>query len=564
MDRRLILAVALSAIVLVVYQTFMAPKPQPRQPRTAASGDSLLETHEREQPPVTPSGDFSAATGREQGAETPRETPPVAADPLISATTLDAAVEESETEIVTELFTARFTNRGAQISSFELNQFLGPDKTHPVQLVNDQGEFGVLLETPSGEMDLSGTLFELRRESGSNGATRLVYSTGGDGLRVTKTYTIPREGYAIDLDVRIEGAQRATGFRLVWDGGIPPADGDRLYKSSVASIAMLGQDKETVRPGAFKKEARKELEGTVRWAGVRNKYFTALAIPPESVSNRVVVTGDNARQVTGTQIAVPVVQGVADQRFMLFLGPLDHQILGGLGHDLDQAIDLGWKVFRPISAGLLEVMTWMYRFIPNYGLVIIIISILTKVLFYPLTKSSVRSMRAMQLLQPEMQALKEKYKGDPKRMQEETMALYRKHKINPVGGCLPLVVQMPVFFALYSVLSNSIAMRSAEFVGWINDLSVPDTLFAVGGFPIHILPLIMFASSVVQAKLTPTGADPRQKMMGYMMPAVLLFIFYSFPAGLNLYWTVNNILTVAQQWHIHREHPAPQAAPAKA
>jgi YidC/Oxa1 family membrane protein insertase len=123
---------------------------------------------------------------------------------------------------------------------------------------------------------------------------------------------------------------------------------------------------------------------------------------------------------------------------------------------------------------------------------------------------------------------------------------------------------MPVFFALYSVLSNSIAMRGAEFVSWINDLSVPDTLFAVGGFPIHILPLIMFATSVLQAKLTPTGADPRQKMMGYMMPAVLLFIFYSFPAGLNLYWTVNNILTVAQQWHIHREHPAPQAAPAKA
>jgi YidC/Oxa1 family membrane protein insertase len=203
-------------------------------------------------------------------------------------------------------------------------------------------------------------------------------------------------------------------------------------------------------------------------------------------------------------------------------------------------------------------MIWLHGFIPNYGVVIIIISVLAKILFYPLTRSSVRSMKAMQKLAPRMQEIKEKHKGDPQRMQAETMALYKEHKVNPLGGCLPILVQMPVFIALYSVLANSITLRQASFVGWINDLSVPDTIAVIAGFGIHVLPVLMFLTTLLQQRLTPV-TDPRQKMIGYMMPVVMLFIFYSFPAGLNLYWTVTNALQVGQQWWIHRED-APRAA----
>jgi YidC/Oxa1 family membrane protein insertase len=155
-----------------------------------------------------------------------------------------------------------------------------------------------------------------------------------------------------------------------------------------------------------------------------------------------------------------------------------------------------------------------------------------------------------------MKAIKEKYKKDAQRMQRETMELYKKHKVNPLGGCFPILLQMPVFIALYSVLANSITMRQAHFLWWINDLSTPDTLpWDLGGFPIHVLPIVMFLTTVLQQRVTPM-TDPRQKMMGYLMPFVMLFIFYSFPAGLNLYWTMNNVLTVAQQWSIHRDQPA--------
>jgi YidC/Oxa1 family membrane protein insertase len=273
-----------------------------------------------------------------------------------------------------------------------------------------------------------------------------------------------------------------------------------------------------------------------------------------------VATGNSAETYTGFQIVMPVLSGEARHVFHVYLGPSEYDRLRSLGLGLEEGVNLGWKFFRPISHLLLTVMVWMYGFIPNYGVVIIIISSLTKVLFYPLTKSSFRSMKAMQQIQPHVKEVREKYKGDPKRMQVETMELYKKHKVNPVGGCLPMLLQMPVFIALYSVLANSITMRQAGFGLWIDDLSVPDTLFVIGAFPIHVLPVVMFVTTVAQQLLTPVQ-DPRQKLMGYMMPFVMLFIFYSFPAGLNLYWTVNNILTVAQQWKIHREIPSEPAAP---
>jgi YidC/Oxa1 family membrane protein insertase len=293
---------------------------------------------------------------------------------------------------------------------------------------------------------------------------------------------------------------------------------------------------------------------------VHNKYFLAGIVPPEGVSSRALATGNGGGDLrTGVELVMPLTGGAGTHDFRVYLGPMDYHRLKAEGLDLEHAVNLGWRIFRPVSRLLLALMVWLYGFIPNYGVVIIIISAAAKFAFYPLTRSSVVSMRRMQLIQPQVDAIRAKYKGDQQRQQREMMALYKENKINPMGGCLPVVVQMPVFIALYAVLANSIELRQAGFFAWITDLSTPDTIARFKGFPIHVLPVVMFLTTIAQQRFTPMN-DPRQKMMGYMMPFVMLFIFYSFPAGLNLYWTVNNILTVYQNWRIHREHPAQEKA----
>ena len=393
-----------------------------------------------------------------------------------------------------------------------------------------------------------------RKRSPTAGAASCSRAGLAEGVQITKTYTLPAEGYLVDLDVDITGAADAEGYRLIWRDAVPPAENSpKLDEQASGTIALLGNQRETIRPGSFKRASEKVLEGNVRWVGVRNKYFMAVVVPPDGATSRVVATGNAVTQASGAEVVMPLLRGAGNDEFKIYLGPIDYDRLKSVGHDLERAVDLGWNIFRPISKALLWLMVWLHGIIPNYGVVIIIVSALTKVIFYPLTRTSMRSMKAMQHLQPQIKAMQEKYKGDPQRSQAEMMKLYKENKVNPMGGCLPIVVQMPVFFALYAVLANSIAMRGAGFMLWMNDLSVPDTIATVSGFSLHVLPFLLFVTTILQQKLTPMSADPRQKMMGYMMPAVMLFIFYSFPAGLNLYWTVNNILTVAQQWWIHRE-----------
>ena len=223
-----------------------------------------------------------------------------------------------------------------------------------------------------------------------------------------------------------------------------------------------------------------------------------------------------------------------------------------LGLGLEYAVDLGWKIILPVAQLLLWALNAGYTIIPNYGLVIILLSGLTRLLFYPLTAISMRSMKAMQEIQPEMEKLRKKYEKDPQELNKRVFALYRDHKVNPVSGCLPMLLQMPVFFALYSVLANSVGLRQAPFVGWITDLSAPDTLMTIGGFAIHVLPVLMSLSMFWQQKLTPT--DPRQAPIMLLMPFMMLFFFYKVPSGLTLYWTVTNLFSVAQQYQMNREN----------
>jgi len=228
--------------------------------------------------------------------------------------------------------------------------------------------------------------------------------------------------------------------------------------------------------------------------------------------------------------------------------------LARLGHHLTRAVDLGWNWMRPISEILLHLLDWVFVVVRNYGLAILVLALLVRILLHPLNASSMKSMRAMQRLQPEVERLREKYKKDAQAMNTALMALYKENKVNPAGGCLPLLLQMPILMALYQVLLNAIELRQAPFIAWITDLSAPDMLFAVAGFPIRLLPLLMAGSGFLLQKFTPT--NPQQAPTAYMMNLFMLFIFYNLPSGLVFYWTVMNLASAVQQWMVLRSDDA--------
>jgi len=226
----------------------------------------------------------------------------------------------------------------------------------------------------------------------------------------------------------------------------------------------------------------------------------------------------------------------------LFVGPKDIDILKAQGDSLEKSLDLGW--FTEIAKPMLYSIKFFYKYVGNYGVAIIIITIILKVLFFPLTHKSYKSMKGMQKIQPEMTKLREKYKDDRDTMNKEVMALYREHKVNPMGGCLPMVVQIPVFFALYKSLMFSIELRHAPFFLWVTDLADKD--------PYYVTPVIMGVTMFIQQKMTPSQMDPMQQKIMLALPVVFTFMFLSFPSGLVLYWLVNNVLTIGQQMYINK------------
>ena len=300
-------------------------------------------------------------------------------------------------------------------------------------------------------------------------------------------------------------------------------------------------------------------EGTTEWAAIRSKYFLLAMIPKNQTGisvkliknekDHILKDGKDGEMKWGTyyiSIINQMPESISEQkRLDLFLGPMDYRILKSQNAHLEKMMDFGWTLIRPFSIASFYVLEFIHKIIKNWGWSIILFSILVKVILYPLTKKSTQSMREMQALQPKLNALREKYKNDPQKMNTETMKLYKQHGINPMCGCLPILLQMPILIGLFQVFRSTIMLRKAGFLGVIKDLSTPDQIIPVGG-GIHLLPILMGATMIIQQKMT--VQDPKQKMMGYMMPVVMLFIFYNFSAGLNLYYLIFNILSIAQDY----------------
>jgi YidC/Oxa1 family membrane protein insertase len=291
-------------------------------------------------------------------------------------------------------------------------------------------------------------------------------------------------------------------------------------------------------------EAAQIGRGEVNWLGLEDKFFL-LAMMPGSGSDfswkQDFVTEDSAR----TELAFSMDLKPGETKgfaFNSYIGPKEYKILKEMPGEIEGAIEFGFFAF--MAKPVLSVLNFFQRYVSNYGIAIIILTVLIKLAFYPLSKKSMSSMKDMQKLQPQMKAIKEKFKEDKPRQNKEIMDLYKRHKVNPVGGCLPMILQIPVFIALYEVLSVAIDLRHAPFMLWITDLSAMD--------PYYISPVLMGGSMFLQQKMSPSGMDPMQAKMMMMMPVVFTFLFLKFPTGLVLYWLVNNILTIIQQYQIGR------------
>jgi YidC/Oxa1 family membrane protein insertase len=502
-------------------------------------------------------------------------------------------ISPKEVSVETQNYWAVFTSEDARLKHFRLKKYkdrakqsaltikltqfvdeiLGkkteePQKPEPLDLVNTKEEKNLPLGLA---LSLSDENWEVDREqlrlleSGEKGEITFSKSLE-NGLRVLKRFKFASDLYSIHLEVEVQNnssKEITNPLGLEWIGEIELAklakEDDKDYglkytflrnqkveKKQFGSAGASGcvpgcgsQKKTTIEP--FETTEK----GEIKWFSFEGEYFAALLIPPASKEITLSVKGtekDLLKAVITPPLSIPPREKVS-VAYQIYLGPKDEDRLKALGVGAEKLVDFGF--FTIVAKPLLWFIRLTHKVTGNYGIDIIIISILIKIIFLPLTQISFKSMKEMQKVQPEMNRLKEQFKNDKARLQQEVMLLYKRRKINPMSGCLPMLIQIPVFIALYNALQNGIEMRHAPFFLWITDLSAKD--------PIYITPLIMGATMVIQQKMTPTAADPTQAKMFMLMPVMFTFLFLNFPSGLVIYWLINNVLSIAHQYYLNKK-----------
>ena len=589
MNRRAILAIFLSTLAILAYEMFFLPKPPPpgEEPADGApavgeladplSSDRVPGIESADPPEAFDSAPASETASGEAGGFEEGTTGGFPSD-ATDAATLVSSGDEAPARLVrveTPLYRVAIDTRGGVIASAELLAYENDERDGPVQLVaaDSPGGLTLTLAAKDGNVSLENLVFRANRDrvriDREDGVESLVLEQRlATGITVRRTWTFAGDSYRIGFKqdiVRETGAQEVFSYKLAWKPGVAITEGrPEIERDQVGAVTMAGQD--IVRNPTHKIDEEGELHPTnVKWTAIKGKYFAVALLfegdPGAEVLVRKAPGVDRAWFEAKIPIRSPM--GSSDS-FGLYLGPLDYEILESEGNGLERMIDLGWALIEPISRVLLVFMNFLYKFIPNYGWVIIIVSVVSKLILHPLSRKQFQSMKDMQKVQGPMQKLREKYKDDPQKLNKEMMELYRREGINPMGGCFPMLLQMPVFFALFQVLNKTIELRHAEWFGWINDLSRPEVLFEMPfaipflGSGFSLLPIVMGVLMFWQQKMS--TVDPRQKAMIYMMPILFTFLFYRFPSGLVLYWLVNNVMSIAQQRAIHRSDDTPKDA----
>lgn len=473
--------------------------------------------------------------------------------------------EDKIFNIKNNLYDLKLSNKnGGSVVSYELYNFTD----HSGQLVNliDEVNSDNLLIgfiSTDGDKTLLNNNWSVLNPGSiltiDRGQKSVTFSTSYQGQSIKKVFTFYSDSYDIDIDIVFEDPSKFISrnqYSLMWSGGLPPTEKNVSNDFQFfEGFASLGGEHMGTKPkkGKISEDTQK---GSTLWSAVKTKYFLSAIIPDEpGVAARIKSELLEKRPVYETEISQKT---SSSNNFTLYMGPLDYNNLKSFGVGLESNVDLGWALFRPIGQLISWLLSKMYAIIPNYGIVVIVFAFLIKLLLNPLTVKTFESTRKMQALAPEINKIKERYKNDPQKMSRAQMELYKSSGANPMGGCLPMLIQMPILVSVFSIFRSKIEFRGAPFFGWISDLSVPDTLIELGGFPINILPVLMGSTMFIQQKMMAApNADANQKTMMYFMNVFFLFLFYSFPSGLNLYYFVFNLLSIIQQKYLI---PNPAAA----
>jgi YidC/Oxa1 family membrane protein insertase len=563
-DRNLLLAFVLSFLVLyswsawqqAVYEETAPPEEMGREAPDLPSGDPMARAPESpdrfpDLPEVEPAPlELPARTTR-----TPMET--------------EAGVQGERVELDLPLAAVTLTTRGAALESWELKTYtdLAGARVVVVDPEDRVGDVALTPFLPLGVGDLSTAEWSLVDRD----AEQVVFAIERSGVKIRKTYRFEPDSYTFRLRLDLENGSTApvtTGFLIDW-----PAEMRSEIDFSEQSLAALVDGSVEQVPIAGLGSAgffgfftgsrapdKYDYPGEIDWAGVQSTYFLTAVFPdkPTLANARIVVLEPSQAgtvQIYFDPVQIPSGQSLT-REYRAYVGPKEAERLETLGSGAIASIDLGWSWVAPLTRGFTWLLHAINSVVGNYGWSIILLTILVRVVTAPLTVKQMRSMERMRRVQPRMKEIQEKYADDRQRQSEEMMRLYRNEKVNPLGGCFPMLLQLPVFIGLFYALRSSIDLRQAPFL-WMDDLSAPDELFVIPGIgiPFRVLPLVMGITMFAQQKITPMQTpDPAQaRMMLTIMPVMMTVLFYQFPSGLVLYWMMSNLLAIAHQLWIGRK-----------
>ena len=549
---RILLAIVLSFLVFFVWNMFFVDHEQVPPPKQAQ-----LAQEKSGETPYVPEKATPAA-------------PPAAkavspAAPREAVDTTRATVDARNISVETPLYRVKFSEAGAAIQSFVLKHFrktVDDDKTL-LDLIPEALPRGTVTVGMAGNAlpGLQDAIFKADTPT-----TTVVVE---DQPRILSFKWQTPDGFIVEKHYRMDPAEYRIDLQVVVKNG----SGRNVKDSLVVSLFQKSNNESRAYgfegPSAFINKRLEQIDiddikdkdtytGSISWIAIQDRYFLT-SLFNDSPLDATMKLSWSENGILGSHFIFPPAEMGAgtEHRFdqKLYFGPKSLKILNQYGGNLAKVVDFGW--FDIIAKPCVWVLNFLYDLIPNYGIAIIILTLITKVLLWPLGQKSYKSMGQMKKLQPLMAEIREKYKNDRKKMNEEVMGLYKTYKINPMGGCLPMVVQIPIFIALYRMLYETIELRHAPFFGWINDLSAPDRLFNFAfsipfmqaPYGIPVLTVVMGATMFLQQKMSPPMGDPAQAKMMMLMPIVFTFIFINFPSGLVLYWLVNNVFSIAQQYY---------------
>jgi YidC/Oxa1 family membrane protein insertase len=541
MEKRTIIALVLTVLILFVFQMYFAPKPQDTgEPKQKTEQSQTKEQTQSKSQPQSKEDKKDDIVKQKKGD-------------VIAKPDITPSKEAKDVVVETPLLKVTLLDFGGGIKSVKLKKYEETVKDKKdKEMIEDIKPYVFIpkvYKTINNEIIDDGTIFKADKGrldiTDKEGAVAFT-GTLANGTKVKKTYKFYPDSYTIDMNIEVESTDKdITSLDFVMITG--KNESSYTFKGP---FVFNGKKFEQIE----KIEKNIEVAKDFKYAGLDDGFFAFIYIPLENSAFPLTILKTDPKAENG----LPVLRLAMDKPSLsakLYFGPKKSDVLASLNVKAEKIVDFGW--FDIIAKPLIMGLNLSNKVTHNYGIDIILLTILIKIIFYPLSVKSYKSMKEMQKLQPQIAKLKEKYKGDKQKVNQEMMEMYKRKGVNPMGGCLPMVIQIPVFFALYKALSGAIELRHAPFMFWINDLSAPEDLFsfAVAGYtiPIRILPLVMGITQMIQQKMTPTSVDPMQEKMMLFMPIFFTFLFWGFPAGLVLYWLVNNVISIGQQYYINKK-----------